>query len=248
MSPEALVSQDLVPKDILPLASQWTKKWTLPLASGQTQSVEDFIKKASVLDLSQLGLQTIPRPVFGTDLEVQPVEQRLKSVQEYITAFQYNHTASTYFDQNKQRPLCRILSTARDIVRQGLPIKCVEAVFLALLLTAGWKDLDRIPVGFKTCVAGHVYRHIVLAVRHPETGQWGALGLSRRAELMDKALTYASLADLLQNYITSYMRWWHTVLRIRIGLPVPHDVMYDGQVIPLLGLENAYILTVSGFD
>lgn len=42
---------------------------------------EDFIKKASVLDLSQLGLQTIPRPVFGTDLEVQPVEQRLKSVQ-----------------------------------------------------------------------------------------------------------------------------------------------------------------------
>ena len=79
-------------------------------------------------------------------------------MQEYITAFQYNHTANTYFDQNKQRPLCRILSTARDIVRQGLPIKCVEAVFLALLLTAGWNDLDRIPVGFKTCVAGHVYR------------------------------------------------------------------------------------------
>lgn len=79
-------------------------------------------------------------------------------MQEYITAFQYNHTPSTYFDQNKQRPLCRILSTARDIVRQGLPIKCVEAVFLALLLTAGWKDLDRIPVGFKTCIAGHVYR------------------------------------------------------------------------------------------
>ena len=43
-------------------------------------------------------------------------------------------------------------------MRQGLPIKCVEAVFLALLLTAGWNDLDRIPVGFKTCVAGHVYR------------------------------------------------------------------------------------------
>lgn len=79
-------------------------------------------------------------------------------MQEYITAFQYNHTANTYFDQNKQRPLCRILSTARDIVRQGMPIKCVEAVFLALLLTAGWNDLDRIPIGFKTCVAGHVYR------------------------------------------------------------------------------------------
>ncbi len=79
-------------------------------------------------------------------------------LQEYITAFQYNHTSTTYFDQNKQRPLCRLLSTARDIVRQGLPIKCVEAVFLGLLLTAGWTHLDRIPVGFKTCVAGHVYR------------------------------------------------------------------------------------------
>ncbi len=84
-------------------------------------------------------------------------------LQEYITSFQYNHTATTYFDQNKQRPLCRILSTARDIVRQGLPIKCVEAVFLGLLLTSGWTDLDRVPVGFKTCVAGHVYRSHLLA-------------------------------------------------------------------------------------
>ena len=73
-------------------------------------------------------------------------------------------------------------------------------------------------------------RHIVLAVRHPDTGRWGALGLSRRADLMDKSLTYASLADLLQNYIACYRRWWHTVLRIRIGLPIPHDVMFDGQV------------------
>ena len=50
---------------------------------------------------------------------------------------------------------------------------------------------------------------------------------------MDKSLTYASLSDLLQNYIVCYMQWWHTVLRIRIGLPIPHDVMYDGQVIAL---------------
>ncbi len=73
-------------------------------------------------------------------------------------------------------------------------------------------------------------RHIVLAVRHPETGRWGALGLSRRAELMDKPLIYSSLADLLAAYVASYKQWWHAVLRIRIGLPVPHDVMYDGQV------------------
>lgn len=78
-------------------------------------------------------------------------------------------------------------------------------------------------------------RHIVLAVRDSQTGRWGALGLSRRAELMEKPLTYASLADLLQNYIACYTQWWHSVLRIRIGLPIPHDVMYDGQVIALPG-------------
>ncbi len=47
---------------------------------------------------------------------------------------------------------------------------------------------------------------------------------------MDKPLIYSSLADLLAAYVASYKQWWHTVLRIRIGLPVPHDVMYDGQV------------------
>ena len=71
-------------------------------------------------------------------------------MQGYITALQYNHTSNTYFDQNKQRPLCRILSTARDIVRQGLPIKCVEAVFLALLLTAG--TIIKVPLRRSFCV------------------------------------------------------------------------------------------------
>ncbi len=47
---------------------------------------------------------------------------------------------------------------------------------------------------------------------------------------MDKPLIYSSLADLLAAYVASYKQWWHTVLRICIGLPVPHDVMYDGQV------------------
>lgn len=69
-----------------------------------------------------------------------------------------------------------------------------------------------------------------MAVRHPDTGLWGALGLSRRAELMDKPLKFASLADLVADFVTSYGRWWHTVLRVRIGLPVPHDAMYEGMV------------------
>ena len=104
------------------------------------------------------------------------------------------------------------------------------AVNLLYLLHVGSTMLQQICGQHLTKHSHECCRHIVLAVRHPGTGQWGALGLSRRAELMDKPLTHASLADLLADYIASYQKWWHTVLRMRVGLPVPHDVMYDGQV------------------
>lgn len=71
---------------------------------------------------------------------------------------QYNHTGSNYFNINKRRPFARICDTARDILREGLPIKCIEAVFLGLYLTCGWEDLQRVPVGFKSRVDGQVYR------------------------------------------------------------------------------------------
>jgi hypothetical protein len=32
-----------------------------------------------------------------------------------------------------------------------MPIKCIEAVFLGLLLTSGWQELQRVPIGFKSC-------------------------------------------------------------------------------------------------
>lgn len=132
----------------------------------------------------------------------------------------------------QDRPLGRIHDTARQMLREGLPIKCVEAVFLALYLTAEMEDIDRIParspegpsrhiyslidghssprssmpsavalpdtrrrgsrppraqVGFKSSMSGHVHRHIVLLVRERATGQFGALGISRRKELAYKA-------------------------------------------------------------
>ena len=42
------------------------------------------------------------------------------------------------------------------MLREGLPIKCVEAVFLALYLTSEMEDIERIPVGFKSSLNGHV--------------------------------------------------------------------------------------------
>lgn len=45
------------------------------------------------------------------------------------------------------------MNTARKIVRDCMPIRCVEAVFLALYITAGIKKLNRFPLSFKTEVA-----------------------------------------------------------------------------------------------
>ncbi|PNH05301.1 Vasohibin-2 [Tetrabaena socialis] len=112
------------------------------------------------------------------------------------------------------------------------------AVFLGTLLTAGWADVDRLPLAFKSTVQGQTYRHIVLLVHHVPTRKWGALGLSRRPELMDKDLVYDSLADVVSDYKASYERWWHRLAKVRlpgyagvyVGLPLEHDTYYAGPV------------------
>ena len=100
-----------------------------------------------------------------------PIRARLRLAQDLITALQYNHTdALTYFTVNKDRPTCRVMDTARDIIRHGLPIRCVEAVFLAMYLTAGWKEVERIPLRMRSVVVDNEgversHAHIVLLIR-----------------------------------------------------------------------------------
>ena len=75
-------------------------------------------------------------------------------------------------------------------------------------------------------------RHLVLAVMHKPSGKWGALGLSRRAQLMDKPVEHSTLSSLVQEYRQAYQRWWHEVLKLRIGLPAPHDAT-SGEMVGL---------------
>jgi hypothetical protein len=44
----------------------------------------------------------------------------------------------------------------------------------------------------------------VLAVHDTSSGRWGALGISRRSNLMDKPLAAPSLADLVADYVAAY--------------------------------------------
>lgn len=118
-----------------------------------------------------------------------PIRSRLRLAQELITALQYNHTdAVTYFTVDKARPTCRVMDTARDIIRHGLPIRCVEAVFLAMYLTAGWKEVERIPLRMRSVVVddegvGRSHAHIVLLIRERALDETGAV----RDNLVDEA-------------------------------------------------------------
>ena len=51
-------------------------------------------------------------------------------------------------------------------MKEALPIQCLEAVFLGCYLTAGMKEVQRIPVSFKSEVDGHIFRHIVLVLHY----------------------------------------------------------------------------------
>jgi hypothetical protein len=75
-----------------------------------------------------------------------------------LTLSQYNHTRQNYFNVVKERPYCLVMATAKEVARECLPIKCVEAVMLALWLTNGWSGLARFPLRFKTKFDRHTYR------------------------------------------------------------------------------------------
>ncbi len=58
--------------------------------------------------------------------------------------------------------------------------------------------MERLPLIFNSEIGGHRYGHIVLAVRY--AGRVGAIGLSRRPDLMFKPCEFETLAALVADY------------------------------------------------
>ena len=46
-----------------------------------------------------------------------------------------------------------------------------------------------------------------MVVGHAPSSKFGALGISRRPELMDKGLCFDSLADVITDYKQAYEKW-----------------------------------------
>ena len=114
----------------------------------------------------------------------------------------------------------RVSRTSKQIIQDGLPIKCIEAVFLGAYLTLNNKNILRLPIAFKSRVNGdNTFQHIVMAVAHGPLNdkKWGSIGLSRAKSLMYKKSIYSSLASLLMEFKLAYEKEHHELLFIYVG-------------------------------
>lgn len=166
-------------------------------------------------------LPKIPIPSVPTFQPSTPVPERLEAVQRYIRELQYNHTGTQFFEIKKSRPLTGLMDLAKEMTKEALPIKCLEAVILGIYLTNSMPTLERFPISFKTYFSGNYFRHIVLGVNFG--GRYGALGMSRREDLMYKPPAFRTLSELVLDYEAAYSRCWHVLKKVKLGQCVSHD-------------------------
>ncbi|KAE8586062.1 hypothetical protein XENTR_v10021538 [Xenopus tropicalis] len=166
-------------------------------------------------------LPRVPAPSVPSFHVGATVPERIEAIQRYIRELQYNHTGTQFFEIKKTRPLTGLMDLAKEMTKEALPIKCLEAVILAIYLTNSIAGLERFPISFKTQFSGGCFRHIVLGLHWGN--HFGALGISRRDDLMYKPLKHRTLSDLLADFQDAYSKCWHTLRKVKIGRYVSHD-------------------------
>ena len=175
--------------------------------------------------------------ISGQDPLMLQIPEYLEKLQSYLCRLTYNHTGTQLFDIKPHSSMITLMDTAKAMVRESLPIKCMEAVILAICLTNGIPGLGRFPINFKSEVneasllkGRKYYYHVVLGIAYKvrqtfdirnnitfeiyPKGKFGALGLSRRSSLMFKRLEYSSLHSLVEEYKRAYLNCGHTLLKV----------------------------------
>jgi hypothetical protein len=165
-----------------------------------------------------------PRPRINTeDLKTMQSNAAIGTIQSFINQFEYNFSGKPFIKMKKNLGPSHVYSCAKEIIDAALPIQCVEASFLGLYLTCGLEKLTRIPISFKSYFEDGSHRHMVLAICNEE-GMWGAVGISRRPDLMNKPMIFESLYDLIVEYKTSFNNNFHRLSAVYLGTPFGHSL------------------------
>ncbi len=160
-----------------------------------------------------------PRPW----LSLADVQVELQALQARLTALSY-HAHPPALDKRRVGVggMHQLTHAGREILQANKPIQCLEALAVAahLLTTTGLALAARLPLSFQTRErdTGCVHRHIVLAVAYHAS--WGAMGMSRCPDLMDKALVFPSLSALVAEYQRAYSECGHELEGGYVGLPL----------------------------
>jgi len=152
----------------------------------------------------------------------------LNAIRDYFYALQYNHVGTQLFDISKAAGYSRLMEKAKFMIRCSLPIKCLEAVVMSMYFTAFIPNLTRFPITFKSVSNGQAFYHIILALQFK--GQFGAIGFSRRSDLMDKPLVFRDLGSLIKDYIRCYENYSHKIVKVKIGGVAPTDMCSQAKV------------------
>eukprot|EP00466_Bigelowiella_natans_P011831 jgi/Bigna1/141420/aug1.62_g16128 len=183
------------------------------------EAVREELKKLAAGDVKVSKSPIAPTIADPPSISSLKTPAKIEALQKYINSFKYNHIGKEYFNPDKRVPLLRVMNCAKTIIKESLPIKCLEATMLAIYLTRDIANLSRVPLRFASSVHGHIYWHIVLALRG-KCGRWGALGLSRRPDLGFKPLKFSTLPALVKSYKEAYEGIGHKIVKVTVGLPV----------------------------
>lgn len=68
--------------------------------------------------------------------------RRMKAIQRYLSSFEYNFTGQTFVSLRRDKGMKHLVFSAKTLMRECLPIQCVEALFIGVFLTNGIEEVS----------------------------------------------------------------------------------------------------------
>jgi hypothetical protein len=100
------------------------ENWALDLTVNRTLKFNPF--------QNAKDLPKVPRPALPEFDSNSSFVHKMAQINGFITQFEYNYIEQYFFNIDRSRSLYSIIRTAKEIIRESLPIRCVEGTFLGM--------------------------------------------------------------------------------------------------------------------